>query len=167
MGFCFHLEFEATDDGYTFPFNDTPKGDFFEDDAVVTATAPGDEVPGFSLSASGVPPLETAMEFSFVWMTMGEEHSFTWTAKDAGKVQIAVRDGWHGEPLQRPRGLRGGGHWGSSLFPDPVVNKFNDLTGGDEVDYWWIARFDRDVAATANGPVELFVGSMVFRFQLD
>ena len=44
----------------------------------------------------------------------------------------------------------------------PIANAYIDLVGSGEVNYWWIARFDRDVIETIHGPVELFVGTFFY-----
>lgn len=81
----------TTTDGYISP-GGLP-AELFGDTASITAQAPGDEVAGFSLATSGVPPLESGYAGASLGLVPGQPLALTWTAV-AGDARIQLRVNW-------------------------------------------------------------------------
>jgi hypothetical protein len=65
--------------------------DLFADDATVMATAPGDEVEGFSLTVMGVEPLVSGYVDASLGLVPGQPFDLTWTAGTSGaSIQLEV-----------------------------------------------------------------------------
>src|SRR5947207_3259692 len=63
-GLSLPVSFTPGDFGYQSD-PDVPPADLFDDLAAVSATAPGADAPGFTLEASGVVPLDAALDLDF------------------------------------------------------------------------------------------------------
>jgi len=161
-GLAAPLSFIPSENGYAPSYTDFG-GETFADDAEITATAAGGEIPGFTLQARGLPPVE-ATRFSLE-LSRDEERVVTWTSANAGRIQVALRHGWHGMPYDALLVCEVD-DLGELAIPTQMANAYMDLVGSGDVHYWWITRFDRDVIETAHGPVELFVGNFFYVPQL-
>jgi hypothetical protein len=156
--------FEPTDFGYEYPDFYPVSSDLFEDGAEIAVAAAGADAPGFSLSARGVPDVESDMT-DRLGLEAATSESFTWTPLDTGRIQIGMRYGWHGIPYQ-VLVICETDDTGAFDVPADIVDAYIDEAGSGEVNYWWIARFDRDVVTTPAGPIELFVGAIDYHPQL-
>jgi len=88
------LSFQPT--GSTYRTETSIEGPLFAPGAAIAVTAPGDEVPGFSVSAVGVVPFDE--EIDLITIEDDVDTEVTWTAASSGRVQLALRLGWHGGP---------------------------------------------------------------------
>jgi hypothetical protein len=150
------LRFLPSEYGYT-PDGELPEDEVFGDDAVIVVSAPGEEVPAFTLQATGVPPLQADVSES-LQIDDGEDELIQWTAAGVGRIQLLLVFGHHGAPylsllvcetdddgeLVVPGDL-------IAQFPRPPLSVLHHPS--------WLARFNRDVIDTAAGPIELFVAS--------
>lgn len=136
------------------------RGDLFADGDDLTVTVEGAATfPAVTLHARGVAALDTTP------LPVLELHgdlpaTFTWTAGPAGgRVQVALRLGWHGTPWQTMI-LCETDDDGSLEIPGAVVAAMPEF-GGEGLFQWpsELQRYSRDVAETSAGPVELFVSS--------
>jgi len=151
------LAFEPTASGYrTVTSID---GDLFGPGASIGVEAPGDQVPGFSLSAKGVAPFDDAIES--ITLEDGADALVTWTAASSGRIQLALRLGWHGGPFTDLL-LCETDDVGSLVIPGELISQFPYFEGGLFQVPSSMGRFQRDFVATPDGEVELFVGSMVY-----
>lgn len=159
------LVFEPTAFGYQVR-GERPVGDPFVAGAEVTVTAAGAIAPGFTLRAVAPAPIAAHRSVSdLVTLVPGDPATFTWDP-GAGRVQLGVRRGWHGSPYAALIVCEVDDH-GSLTIPDSLIDAYVTETGSGSVDYWWLARFDRDVVAGPGGPIELHVATMDYRFQVD
>jgi hypothetical protein len=159
------LTFSSEPNGYALePDERPPSNRIFDDGATIIATAPGDEVDGFTLTARGVSQLEAAL--SLRELRPGEAEHVTWVPENDGRVQVAFRNGWHGGPYTAGL-ICEVDDTGSLEIAPSMVDAYIDLAGSGQVHYWWIARFTRDVLDTEHGPVELFVANVAYQFQFD
>jgi hypothetical protein len=156
------LVFEPTAVGYAVR-GEAPVGAPFTAGAEVTASAAGGDAPGFTLRATA-PPAIAADRSDLVALEPGGPATWTWDA--GGRVQLGLRRGWHGAPYTALV-LCEVEEVGEVTVPEALIAAYIDQTGASTVDYWWLARFERDVVEAAGGPVELFVATMDYRFQLD
>lgn len=131
----------------------------FDDDAVITVTAPGDVTGGFTLTASGVPFLVADVGFS-VDLEDGVDEVITWTAEGSGRIQLALRIGWH---LAPPEGLMlcETDDDGELTIPGDLISQLPRPSSALESHYSWIARLERDRVEGSYGPIELVVASVV------
>ncbi len=137
-----------------------PTGDdYFEQGATITATAPGDENDGFSLSASGVAPLETDLAESLEIQDEVDE-IITWTPENSGRIQLVLLVGFHGAPYEGML-LCETEDDGSLTVPGYLISQLPHYHSGLQQYTSWLVRYDRDVDQTNAGPVELFIGSVV------
>ncbi|MFC1611016.1 hypothetical protein ACFL6C_08660 [Myxococcota bacterium] len=68
--------------------------DIFDPGAAITAHIAGGELGPFSISATGVAPLEVAS--TTVALTEGQAHTLSWTAADPGtRILTFIASGWH------------------------------------------------------------------------
>lgn len=149
--------------GYEHDARATPT-DLFDDDALITATAAGADVPGLTLTARGVRAMVAPLEYRE--LEAGVAETVTWTAEGDGRVQVAFRRGWHGGPYTALLVCESDDS-GAVTVPASMVDAYIDASGSGQVDYWWVARFTRDVAERSAGPIELFVANVAYHFQLD
>jgi hypothetical protein len=146
-------------------------GDLFEDGVAITASAPGDDVPGFSLSAAGVAPLVADLDLEFdvtLVIEDGVDEVIRWEAESSGRVQLALQVGWHGAPYEAVLVCEVDDQAGELVVPGSLIARFpqrQNPTG--EAHFHWIARFDRDVVESEAGPIELFVASRVLIQQIE
>jgi hypothetical protein len=130
-----------------------PGDDVFTSGAAITAVAEG-----FSLSATGVPPLVT--DAQVVELHDGLDTVIAWTPEGVGRVQVALRLGWHGAPWTDQL-LCETADDGSVTIPAALASQFPYFEGGLFQVPSSLTRFERDVVETAEGPIELLVGSSV------
>lgn len=149
------LAFEPTASGYRTVT--TIEGDLFDPDATIVADAAGGEVPGFSLSTTGVQPFEDEIEL--IALEDDVDAVVTWNAASSGRIQLALRLGWHGAPFTDML-LCETDDTGSLVIPGALISRFPYFEGGLFQVPSSIGRFRRDVVTTPDGEVELFVGSM-------
>lgn len=149
------LSFEPAENGYR--TETSIEGDLFEPGAEISVQAPGHEVPGFSLSATAVGPFEE--EVDFIAIEDDVDEVITWTPGSHGRFQVALRLGWHGGPFTDLL-LCEGADVGSLTIPGSLIAQFPYFEGGLFQVPSSMGRFERDVVATPDGEVELFVGSM-------
>jgi len=149
------LTFQPTDTGYR---TDTALDEsLFATGAAIGVDAPGDEVPGFSLSAVGVAPFDD--EIDLITIEDDVDTEVTWTPASSGRVQLALRLGWHGGPFTDMI-LCEADDVGSLVISGELISQFPYFEGGLFQVPSSIGRFDRDVVTTPDGQVELFVGHM-------
>ena len=67
--------------------------DLFADVAVVSATAPGDQLAGFALTTTGVAPLRSPYVDASLGLTPGQPLALTWTPA-AGDARIQLKVNW-------------------------------------------------------------------------
>jgi hypothetical protein len=145
--------------------------DIFEDGAAIEVSAPGDEVAGFDLSATGVVPLVHDLDLEFdvtLVIEDGVDEVVRWIPESSGSVQIALQVGWHGAPYEALLLCEAEDEAGELVIPGSLIERFpdrEDPTG--EAHSHWIARFNRDVVDSPGGPIELFVGSRVLILQIE
>jgi len=139
--------------------------DLFATGAAISASAPGDVSEGFSLSATGVAPLQAEFPVTLE-LEDNVDKPITWTAAGDSRIQLALLVGWHGAPYQAML-LCETEDDGSLTIPGSLIAQFPRASSPMEQHYSWLVRFDRDVHQTGAGPVELFVGSMVIITQLS
>jgi hypothetical protein len=156
------LVFEPTEIGYQLS-GEEPVGEPFVAGAEVVARAGGGESPGFTLRATAPAAIESHRD-DLVALEPGEPATWTWDAM-GGRVQLGLRRGWHGSPYSALV-LCEVADDGTLTVPDEVIEAYVAENGGGTVDYWWLARFDRDVIEGVGGPIELFVASMDYHPQL-
>jgi hypothetical protein len=149
------LAFQPTQYGYdTDPA--APPEDLFADDAHITVTAAGGATPGFSAELDGVPLLEAP--FQNLTLVDGQDATITWTGRGAGKVQIALRVGWHGAPIEALM-LCETADDGSHTIPGAMVAALPRQSTSLEQHFSWMLRFRRAVVQAPAGPIEIVVGS--------
>lgn len=151
------LGFEPTASGYQ--TESSIEGDLFDPGASIQVEAPGDEVPGFSLSATGVEPFED--EIDVISLEDGVDEVVSWTPASSGRIQLALRLGWHGAPFTDML-LCETEDVGSLVVPGSLISQFPYFEGGLFQVPSSMGRFDRAVVDTPDGTVELFVGSMQY-----
>jgi hypothetical protein len=139
--------------------------DLFATGAAITASAPGDVSEGFSLSATGVTPLEAAFPVTLE-IEDNVDEQISWTAEQSGRIQLALLVGWHGAPFEAML-LCETEDDGSLTIPGSLIAQFPRASSGMEQHSSWLVRFDRSVEQTSAGPIELFVGSMVIITQIS
>lgn len=139
--------------------------DLFDTGAAITASAPGDVSDGFTLAANGVAPLEAEFPVTLE-LEDGVDEEITWTAAGSGRIQLALLVGWHGAPYEAML-LCETEDDGSLTVPGSLISEFPRASSAMEQHFSWLVRFDRDVAQTSAGPIELFVGSRVIITQLS
>ncbi len=139
-------------------FADGVPREVFADDAVVTASADGDDVGGFTLTAGGVEPLESGLAGAELDPLGDGPATFTWTAGAGGariRLEINAADVCHA-----------GAHW-------LVLECDTDDTGSLEVSAEVLAaiprsysgcggslsRYRSDLASQPEGDIELLVAS--------
>jgi hypothetical protein len=156
------LAFTSGEFGYQ-PDPDIPPADLFADDAAVSATAPGDEAPGFTLAAAGVPPLVADLDLeSDVTLVLedGVSREVRWTAESRGTIQVGLQVGWHGAVYEALMVCESDDD-GSLVIPGELVSQFPRASNGMEQHGSWIRRLERDRVATDAGTIELVVASQV------
>ncbi len=151
------LSFAPTATGYR--TDSSIDGDLFDPGASIHVEAPGDEVPGFSLSATGVAAFEDDLDY--ISLEDGVDAVITWTPASSGRIQLALRLGWHGAPFTDML-LCETDDVGSLVVPGSLISQFPYFEGGLFQVPSSMGRFDRAVADTPDGTVELFVGSMQY-----
>lgn len=149
-----------------FGYQSSPKfapEDLFADGAAVSATAPGDDAPGFTLEASGVPTLVADLDLEFdVTMVLedGVDREVRWTAESSGRIQLGLQVGWHGAVYEALL-LCESDDDGSLVIPGELIAQFPRASNGMEQHGSWIARVERDRVDSDAGTVELVVSSQV------
>ena len=136
-----------------------PPEDLFAPGAAVTASAPGDTAAGFTVTATGVAPL--AASVTSLALPGGVDAEVTWTSAGSGRIQLALVVGWHGAPFEAML-LCETADDGALTVPGGLVTRLPAPSSGLEQHSSSLTRFERAVTTTADGPVELLVGSQVF-----
>jgi hypothetical protein len=142
---------------------ETSPGQLFADDPTIVASAPGDEVPGFTLEVSGVVPLEADLELvdGTLRIQDGLDEVIRWRAEGSGRIQLGLAIGHHGHPYEGLIVCETEDD-GDLVVPGELITLFpRQSDGGLGQHPSWLARFDRDVIETDAGPVELLVSSTV------
>ena len=146
--------------------------DLFADGAAIEVTAAGDAAPGFSLAAVGVGPLDADLDLEFdvtLVIEDGVDEVIGWTAGGVAgaRVQLALQVGHHGAPYEALLVCEADDADGELVVPGSLIQRFPRQSNGLEQHASWIARFSRDVADGADGPIELMVASRTIIPQLD
>ncbi len=163
-GLTQQLSFVAGPYGYT-PQPSPGSDDLFTPGATITATAVGEVTEGFSLTARGVAPLVASFPTTLV-IEDGVDKQIDWTAASDGRIQLALRVGWHGAAYEALL-LCETEDDGSLTIPGSLITQFPQPSSGMEQHYSWLARFTRDVVQTSAGPLELLVASRVIILQIS
>lgn len=131
--------------------------DLFGTGAAITVSAPGDDAPGFTLTATGVAPL--VADLTYLTLEDGVDVEVTWEPAQSGRVQLMLLAGWHGAPWEAML-LCESDDDGVLTIPGDLVTAMPPVgeTGLFQHPSTFV-RFDRAIAETAAGPIELFVGS--------
>ncbi len=147
------LAFTPTAGGYDAPFLDV---DLFDPGDPITITAAGDDVAGFSADFTGLPALETTL--SGLTLEPGVDRAITWTAENAGRIQLALVVGHHLAPYESML-LCETDDDGELIISGELVSRLPYQKTFLENHVSTMARFERQVVDTSLGPVELIVGS--------
>jgi hypothetical protein len=157
-GLAQELAFQRME-GYYLPVPDVT-GDLFEAGAEITATAAGDAVQAFSVAATGVAPLEA--DRVTLELEDDVDEIVTWTAAASGRIQLALRTGWHGAPYETQL-LCETDDDGSLTIPGELITQMPPFGGVGLFPHpSTLSRFSRGVAETSVGPVELFATSQLY-----
>jgi len=131
--------------------------ELFDDGVAISASAPGAEVDGFTLTVSGVAPLETDVEYVELWD--GVDAEVTWTPAGHGWIQLALRLGWHGSPATDVL-LCETADDGSLTIPGELASAMPYFEGGLFQVPSSFGRFDRAVTGDGADSIELFAASL-------
>ena len=149
------LSFVAGDSGYSV---DSDLGDdYYIPGAAIRASAAGDEVGGFAVDVVGVVPFSSST--TLVSLYDDTDAVVTWEGAGDGRVQLALRLGWHGGPTMDML-LCESADDGEHTIPGALIAHFPYFEGGLFQVPSSLGRFARGV--TAAGDIELFVGSMSY-----
>lgn len=146
-----------------------PPEDLWAAGATLTATASGDEAPGFTLEVTGVADLEADLDLEFdhtLILEDGVDEVIRWTPEESGRIQLGLLIGHHGAPYEAMLVCESEDD-GELVVPGALVTQLPEQSSGLEQHSSWIARFDRDVVETDAGPVELFLSNRVIIPQLQ
>ena len=150
------LRFQPSEYGYAADPGITG-AEIFSPGAVIVASAAGEAVPGFTLEAAGVTPLE--MELPEIRLEDGVDEVVRWRAAGDGRIQLVLQVGHHGRPYDA-RLVCETADDGELTISGDLIASFHEVPVHDELQHpSWMARFTRDVVDTEVGPIELFVAS--------
>ena len=153
------LRFVAGDYGYTAD-RVLGSGDVFADDAAIVATAADGEVPGFTLRATGVVPLEADFPDGVV-VDDGVDEVIRWRAAQSGRIQLLLVVGHHVSFYETVLVCETDDD-GELVVPGALITHFPRSVTSESFQHpSWLTRFSRDVVDTEAGPVQLFVGSRI------
>jgi hypothetical protein len=151
------LSFVPGEVGYSVDSDLSDSDDYFTPGAAITASAPGDEVGAFSVAVAGVAPLVTST--TLVSLYDGSDAVVTWEGEDDGRVQLALRLGWHGGPTMELL-LCETDDDGELTIPAALIAEFPYFEGGLFQVPSSLGRFARALVPGAD--IEFFVGSMAY-----
>jgi hypothetical protein len=143
--------------------------DLFADGAAITASAPGGDVPGFTLEATGVPSLVADLDLEsggILTIEDGVDEVIRWTAEGSGRVQLALVTGHHGSSYESLLVCESEDD-GELIVPGDLIGLFPRQVSDLESHTSWLARYSRDVVDTDDGPIELFVSSTVIIYAVN
>ncbi len=151
------VSFVPGEHGYSVDSDLSHDDDYYTPGAVITASAPGAEVGGFSVDVVGVAPFVSST--TTVSLHDDTDAVVTWEGEGDGRVQLALRLGWHGGPTMDML-LCETVDDGELTIPGALITRFPYFEGGLFQVPSSFGRFAR--AVVPGGDIELFVGSMIY-----
>jgi hypothetical protein len=147
--------------------------DLFDDDAAITASAPGAAFPAFSVSAGGVPPLQAPFAGDKITIVDDQDHTITWTSAGSDarvRLTLNANNQGHGAPYL---GILecDGEDTGSLVVPGALIAGFPETMAweacaGSDCPRSTLMRYHRGTVEAGGGLVELLVGSEI-QFGVD
>lgn len=143
--------------------------DAFSDDATVTVTASGDTLPGFSLSASAVPPLVAAIEDDQIEIFDDADYTLDWTPAAAGsrvRLTLNANNFGHGLPYEAIIECDADDAQGAITVPRELIAEFPATArwegcAGSDCPVSRLTRYREDSTSVADGDIVFWVGSEV------
>ena len=157
--------------GWYYPSEPLPE-DLFDDDAELTASLAGAELPAMSLDAAGTPPLVAAITDGKITVPYpaGEDFVLSWTpAGDGARVRVTLNSNnqGHGAPYLAIIECDVADAAGEVAIPETMLDAFPEtrawtVCAGSDCPPSSIRRYHRDtVPLGEDQEVELVVGSQV------
>lgn len=154
--------------GYYYQDQSLP-GDFFEDSATITASAPGADFPAFSVTAGGVQQVSATLSGSMndeLRLVDGSDLTLTWSGSEPGarvRLTLLSPNDAHGLPSNHIIECDAP-DTGSLTIPRALVEAFPaqqrlEICVAHDCPPSHLLRYRRGTASTASGEVELLVGS--------
>ncbi|MBN2357924.1 MAG: hypothetical protein JXR83_00625 [Deltaproteobacteria bacterium] len=144
----------------TWGYEPTPQPglDLFAAGALISASAPGEVAPGFSLEVTGVAPLVT--QATSLTLIDGIDATVAWTPEHDGRIQLALLVGFHGAPYEALL-LCESDDDGELTVPGALIGQLPRPQNANQPHPSSLTRFRRALAPDSSGPIELLVGSRV------
>ena len=145
--------------------------DAFADDATVSVTATGDQVPAFAIAAGGVPPLSAPLANDELHVADGADATVAWTAVAPADPTLRVRvtlnanNVGHGQPYQAVIECDAA-DVGTITIPAALIDAFPATQRwraceGSDCPVSTITRYRKTSVDVEGAPVDLVVGSQI------
>jgi len=143
--------------------------DAFADDAIINVTASGDSVPGFSLSAAGVPPLVAAIDNDQIELLDDSDFTLSWTPAAPGarvRLTLNANNFGHGLPYEAILECDADDSQGAITVPRELIAAFPatdrwEVCVGSDCPMSRLTRYRQGRDVVADGDVVLWVGSEI------
>jgi hypothetical protein len=153
--------------GLYYPSNILPEN-LFGDDAAITAKLSGGDFPAVTLTARGLPPLASSIDFK-IDMPSGADKKVTWTPVNNGRVRLTINSNnrGHGIPYDAIITCEAEDAAGEITIPHELIDVFPKTAAwtacaGSDCPSSYLQRYARGRAVLDDGrEVELVVSSRV------